>query len=346
MENKNVCAIIPCLNPDEKFIAGIENLRGAGFEYIIVVNDGSTEEYLPYFDRAAEMGCTVLRHNINLGKGRALKTAFNHYLNESKGCTGAVTVDADGQHTAEDVSRCAAVMKENPNCMIIGCRDFSSENVPKKSRVGNRVMCAVFKMFCGIDISDTQTGLHAMSNVIIPQLMEISGERFEYESNLLLDMKKKDISLKEVKIKTVYIEDNKSSHFRPVRDSVRIASIIIKFLASSLSTAILDFVLFALIISLLSFMRPIYGILISTVLARIASSFCNYIINKNLVFPGKSQRRAMVRYYALAAVVMGLSYVGVMALSYIGVDSVVAKIPVDLLLFVLSFTAQREWVFK
>ena len=346
IKNRDVCVIIPCLNPDEKFLHTVSDLLAAGFSYILVVNDGSDKDSMPCFEVAADIGCTVLRHHINLGKGRAHKTAFNHYLNDTRGCLGVVTVDADGQHKVEDIAACVQKMGENPAAMVLGCRNFDNENVPKKSRVGNRVMCAVFKMFCGIQISDTQTGLHAMANEILLLLMEIPGERFEYETNLLLDLKKKNIAFEEVEIETVYIEENKSSHFRPFKDTVRIAGIVVKFLLSSLSTAALDFVLFAAFAFLLSFMDPIYTILLATVLARVISSACNYLINKSLVFSTKTQGKTAVKYYILALFIMALSYGGVMALSYLGINSVVAKIPVDLVLFLISFTVQREWVFR
>ena len=176
-----ICIIIPSLHPDDKLLALLKNLREGGFSRIILVDDGSGEKYRSYFRAGEEeYGCVVLRHHVNCGKGRALKTAFNHYLNTMPDCVGVVTVDSDGQHRLDDIRKCADDMLEHPEALILGSRDFSQENVPTRSRFGNVMTRNVFRLLCGVKITDTQTGLRAMANPLIERFLTTKGERFEY----------------------------------------------------------------------------------------------------------------------------------------------------------------------
>ena len=129
----NVTAIVPSLNPDEKFLRVVEGLVAAGFESIILVDDGSRADCRVWFDRAMEHPqCTLLRHGKNLGKGRALKTAFNHFLSLENGHVGVVTLDGDGQHAMPDVVNCAKALEEHPRDLVLGVRVFTGDHVPAR----------------------------------------------------------------------------------------------------------------------------------------------------------------------------------------------------------------------
>ena len=225
---KNITVIIPSLNPDEKLQNTVNNLLSVGFTDIVCVNDGSREDCLGFFPKESA-NVTRLTHEFNRGKGAALKTAFAYLLQRRPNSIGAVTVDGDGQHAAKDVLRCVEQMVADKEKIILGCRDFSEPHVPKRSRYGNRITSGVFKLLCGMKLSDTQTGLRAFPAKYYTDMLEISGDRFEYETNMLLEMKARKIPYGEVKIETVYIEENKTSHFRPFKDSYRIYSLIFKF---------------------------------------------------------------------------------------------------------------------
>ncbi len=340
---------IPSLNPDEKLLDTIRQVKAAGFDTIVLVDDGSREDTRIYFDRAIQKyGCEVLRHYINLGKGRALKTAFNYILQTYPDCQGVVTVDADGQHKGEDVARCAQEMLEHPEALVIGSRDFRRDNVPFRSKFGNILTRNVFHILCGVRVEDTQTGLRALSRQCMTAFLPTKGERFEYEMNMLIDTKEKGIPIREVPIETVYIEENKSSHFNPVRDSLRVYSVFGRFLFSSLSSFLLDILLFALFIYWLKGPIPEYYILLSTVMARLLSSLYNFSINKNHVFRDRKQKQgAWIRYYILCLGEMLCSAVGVHYLyRLMKISEVAIKIVMDLLLFMVSFQIQRGWVFK
>lgn len=225
-----VTVVLPSLNPDEKLTAVLYELKEIGFDDIILVNDGSESSRLTYFPPDDDECCELLTHEVNRGKGAALKTAFACFLSSGRTSAGVVTVDGDHQHKAEDVRRCAEEMLKYPDSVILGVRDFSRHGTPLKSRAGNRLTSFVFRVFCGLRISDTQTGLRAIPRAYLSQLAAVEGERFEYETNMLLEMKRLNIPLRQVPIETVYIEGNASSHFHAVRDSFQIYRLIFRFL--------------------------------------------------------------------------------------------------------------------
>lgn len=184
----NIVIVIPCLNPDEKFLRTLQELTTHGFHHIIVVNDGSSEGYDCIFKEAVEKYQVVLlKHCINLGQGRACKTAYNYYYeNYRKSAIGIVQCDADGQHHIEDIENCALLLAKHPDKFILGTRDFDQKMVPFRSRFGNKCTSMVFRFLCGLKIEDTQSGLKGIPNIMIPALLETPGERFEYATSVLL----------------------------------------------------------------------------------------------------------------------------------------------------------------
>ncbi|MBQ8188626.1 MAG: bifunctional glycosyltransferase family 2/GtrA family protein [Lachnospiraceae bacterium] len=345
---EKIGVIIPSLSPDERLVTLVKELKEQGFLHILVVNDGSSADYDEFFNRTKEMGATVLRHVVNQGKGRALKTAFNFILEHWQDCTGAITIDSDGQHAVKDIIRCCEALMENPDCLIMGCRNFKQDNVPFKSSFGNILTSKVMKLLVGIAVSDTQTGLRAMSAPLMGKFLKVTGERFEYETNMLLCCKEETIAIKEVSIETIYYENNKSTHFRPFQDSVKIYGLFLKFIAASLSSSVIDLGIFTVGTLLLKDMFPGYYIIISTVIARVISSLYNFFVNRQTVFKSDDNLTAtMIKYYILAVVQMALSAAGVMIVfTLFGGNETLIKVIVDCLLFVISFQIQREWVFK
>ena len=224
-----VSVVLPSLDPDDKLVAVVDGLLEYGFSDIILINDGSKPENLHYFhDLAAQHPeITLLHHEVNKGKGAALKNAFRYVLQNRPDSLGVVTVDGDNQHHPEDTRTCCEKMLET-GCVVLGCRDFSQPDVPPRSRFGNRTTSAIFKVFVGMTISDTQTGLRAIPASYLNQLAEVYGDRFEYETNMLLAFKDQGIPFDEQKIRTVYIEENKSSHFHAIKDSWRIYKLIFR----------------------------------------------------------------------------------------------------------------------
>ncbi len=348
-----VSIIIPSLNPDEKLNQVVDSLIDAGFEDIILVNDGSDSNHMLPFKKACEYPqCTLLTHEVNMGKGRALKDAFNYCNDNRKDIAGVITVDGDNQHKAPDILKCAKEMLEHPHTVVLGVRDFSQDNVPPKSKFGNNMTSFVFKFACGLNISDTQTGLRAIPYELLKTFAEVKGERFEYETNMLLEFKQSNIAFREVKIETVYIEENASTHFNPIKDSLKIYGVIFKFLFSSIASSVIDLVMFTIITAILvTSTDKSVTTLCATVGARIISSLFNFTFNRKAVFKNKgSVKKSFIKYYILCVIQMLVSYGLVYAVSSLlslGVGlTTCAKAIIDTILFVISFQIQRNWVFK
>lgn len=313
------------------------------------MDDGSDERHRYYFEEALkEPQCFMIRHARNLGKGRAIKTAINYYLNNYEKMKGIVTVDADNQHHIDDIVKCSLKLLEDPDSLILGSRDFKGDHVPRSNRMGNRITSFVMTFLCGIRISDTQTGLRAMSNGSAGIFLDIEGERFEYETNMLIEAKRHGIPINEVPIRTVYIEENKSSHFNPLTDSYKIYALIIKYLSSSIGSVVIDLAVFSLVMFAVRTQPLEIGIPVSTVIARIASSLFNYFMNRRFVFRSvHSVSQTILKYYLLASFQMLLSIGGVYFLARnISVNATLIKMCVDVILFFISFQIQREWVFR
>ncbi len=354
----DVCIIIPSLNPDSGILNYIKELIENGFKKIILIDDGSREEYKAVFEEALKFDEVVLlTHSVNMGKGRALKDAFNYYysyIKNSKKNTlsnyrGVITVDSDGQHSVEDVIRLKETMESHPEALVLGCRDFDESTVPPKSKIGNKLTRIVLKLLIGGDVSDTQTGLRGIPDYLLEKFMVLYGERFEYETTMLIESIQSKIEIQEVKIKTIYINDNRETHFDPISDSIAIYRLIFstffKYIISSLSSFVVDYGLFCLLMIVLSVEPGQNKIWVSTIIARIFSSFFNYIVNKKLVFGETNGRQTIVYYYILCICQMLCSAYGVALLSKLVVAQI-SKIIVDTCLFLISFKIQRSLIFR
>ena len=355
-----ISVVLPSLDPDEKLHVVIDGLLAHGFTDIILVNDGSKQENLHYFEEEAAAHPDVihlLHHEVNKGKGAALKNAFGWFLENRPDGFGVVTVDGDNQHHPEDTLRCCEHMLQTGR-MVLGCRDFTLDHVPARSRFGNQTTSAIFKIFVGMTISDTQTGLRAIPRTDLEILSTIKGERFEYETNMLLAMKQNGIPFDEVKIRTVYIEENKSSHFHPIRDSWRIYKLILahffKYTLSSLASAAVDTSAYSILSWIFSrFFSGLALTAASGIIARVISSLLNFFLNKKLVFESNvSTSKAMLRYYMLAVPQMAVQVLltqGVYMLLGIpdtatGIRTLLYAV-VMTALYVISFMIQQRWVF-
>jgi glycosyltransferase involved in cell wall biosynthesis len=295
--------LIPAYEPNIRLINLINDLIDSCDYDIVVVDDGSGQEYKYIFDTVSSLGCTVLTHEKNRGKGAALKTGFR-YIQETKESTGVVTADCDGQHLPKDIIKIAEAVKDYKKALVLGTRRFVGK-VPFRSRFGNSVTRTIFSFVSGAKVYDTQTGLRGFSMEMLPWLCEIPGERFEYEMNMLLEAVPAGYSFYEIDIDTVYLEQNKSSHFRFLKDSISVYLPIIKFSMSSLTSAVLDLLL------LVIFQLFTSNLFLSVVGARVCSAVFNYTVNRYYVFSkfkDASIKRSLSRYTMLAIVVMLANY--------------------------------------
>ena len=226
---KNTAIVLPSLDPDEKFVGVVRGLVEKGFEHIVIVDDGSDAAHQEPFRKAeAYPQCVVLHHQGNKGKGRALKTAFTYVLRELPELDGVVTIDGDGQHLVEDIIACGDRMLREGDRVVLGARDFDAPGVPPRSVAGNKTTSRMFRLVYGIQIQDTQTGLRAIPRSLLEPFCKIEGERFEYETNMLLRMKHMGVSFSEQPIATVYDPEDYSSHYNALKDSWRIFKVMAK----------------------------------------------------------------------------------------------------------------------
>lgn len=331
--------LIPAYKPDMRLVSLVDELLAAELP-VLVVDDGSQPEQKPVFDALAERGIEVLRHAVNQGKGRAMKTGFNYLLLNHPELKGVVTADCDGQHTTRDILSVVNALREHPNDMIIGARKFTGK-VPMKSLLGNKITCGIFWFATGIRITDTQTGLRGFPMNTLERMMRLPGERYELEMNMLLALKDLNIHHTEVPIETIYIDNNSGSHFNPLRDGLRIFKQIITYMCSSLASWAVDYGVYILLLLL-----PL-GLAEATchVIARICSSLLNFKINQKAVFHVKSGKREFIMYIAMVVIALGIGTPLLALLTNIGWNALIAKICVDLLLFFFNYLVQREVIF-
>ncbi len=363
MKNLHDCVIlIPSLHPDELLPKYVSELNLAGFMRVLVVDDGSgeDEQYQSIFKELNEReGCQVIGYAENHGKGHALKYGINYIKSRWPDAPGIVTADSDGQHTAPDVEKVAKRMLEKPEALILGSRDFKEAGVPAKSLLGNRITSFFFYLLYGRRLPDTQTGLRGLPKKLWSMLLDVSGDRFEYELNMLIDCANQKVPFEIVPIQTIYLEQNRRSHFRAVRDSARIYGQLFgnffKYALSSILSFLIDWGVFTLFDKVLA-VRLFSGLFtvttgrrigLSTLIARLISAGFNFTVNKNVVFTGDTQKKgAAVRYIIVAAFVLLSSFGATWLLSSLmKVDEVIIKPVVDTVLYFVTYRLQKAWVF-
>ncbi len=342
--------IIPAFEPDERLIILLKELVANINTPIIIVNDGSGNKYNDIFKCAqplvASVGGTILQHDVNYGKGRALKTAFSYILNNYD-VVGVVTADSDGQHTPENIRNIICALEQNSHKLILGVRSFNSESVPWKSRIGNKLTEFAFKFVTGVHITDTQTGLRGIPVDFMRQLIDIKGERFEFEMRMLIDAAAR-LDIEELPITTIYdSKKNHQTHFNPLKDSIKIYIILFerfaRFIISSVSSSIIDLSLFSIFCFCFKNIEFKWYVTISTILARLLSATYNYIINYKFVFNStKSISNSAFSYGVLAGFQMLCSAVmaTVFCNLFMQVPEVIIKIIIDTLLFFISYYLQ------
>ncbi|MCM1174269.1 MAG: bifunctional glycosyltransferase family 2/GtrA family protein [Blautia sp.] len=336
--------VIPVYQPTMKLRELIEDLRFEWITKIVCVNDGSDAEYDGVFDQIGIMDkVCVLRHAVNMGKGRALKTAFNYILSEFPNQKMVITVDADGQHTTAAVEKVHDAFREEDN-IILGKREFtnieSKREIPFRSRFGNRLTRLVFNFLCNINISDTQTGLRVLPMAVLPGLIRVPGEKYEYETNCLLWCKDHSIGIKEVEIETIYEKNNESSHFNPLQDSIRIYIVIFKYMCSSILSVLIDYTVFFVLAGYSG------NVFLLTYLGRICASAVNFLVNRKLVFGAKGKiAMQAVKYFLLVFLSGTLSAVAVLKIQLIIKNLYISKVLVEMIIFFFNFYIQKNIVF-
>ena len=359
MRNRYI-ALIPAYEPERKLIGLTADLKEKGFD-IVVVDDGSGPEYKDIFGEL-EQQATVLTHSQNRGKGAALKTGLRYinkymaYTESVKTAAGTasvsgrdaviVTVDADGQHLPDDVLRVAEISANRRDALVLGSRALGRD-IPARSRFGNTVTRHVYSAATGVRVHDTQTGLRAFHRSLIPRLLEIEGDRYEYEINMLMKLAAEGVPVIEERIETVYENNNSGSHFRTVRDSFRVYKEILKFSASSLASFAVDYCMYALLLAATGAAGIANGLIVSNIGARLVSGTVNYTLNKKLVFRSRTGfAKSAAQYVMLAAFILAGNTIVLSTLAgTLGINSLAAKLITEAVFFAISWTVQKYVIF-
>lgn len=336
--------LIPAYKPDEALLRTLKALFSTGHR-LLVVDDGSGEAYADIFEKAAAYA-TVLHQNPNQGKGAALKRGIRYAEENLPECRYLVTADADGQHTPSDILRLIEHLKAEGG-FVIGARKMEGK-VPLRSRFGNAMTRFVFLVAGGKKCSDTQTGLRGFTRELFPFMQNIKGERYEYEMNVLMQCAQNGIAIKEIPIRTVYENNNESSHFHAIKDSFRIYktiflnSMLIRYGLSAVFCFLIDYT------ALEIFEHYISVKALPTLLARCISSPVNYLINRKLVFHSNANKAASISGYIALVVAMAFVKSGLITLLYdtLGFKLIFADILVEIVLFISNFIIQKLVIFR
>lgn len=338
-----VILLVPAYKPTQILFDLAKELSASDIiSEIIIIDDGCGTSFKDLFVIISSVPkVTVLTHAANMGKGRSIKTGVNYIVNMFDDYEAIITADADGQHKTADIILLAQrSIKTTDHDLILGCRTFD-KNVPARSQIGNALTRKIFKFLIGLDIKDTQTGLRSVPRKNLIRLLQVEGERYEYETHMLLEAKTDNWKIEQIDIQTVYIENNKSSHFNPITDSMKIYFLIFRFLGSSILSSSLDFSLFAF------FTYLKMPVMTSVLSARFISGWVNFYLNRQHVFKNKKHiLRPLVRYWSLVFFMGLLSSTLISALENIIPHVLIAKILVESILFIGSFSIQKEFIFS
>jgi glycosyltransferase involved in cell wall biosynthesis len=333
--------LIPAYQPGHALIEVVRELSKSPVSTIIIVDDGSGSHYQATFEQVGNMaGVTVLRHAENLGKGAALKTGMRHILRKHPHATGVVTADADGQHLPADIQRVCRRLEESPGSLIMGVRGFEGK-IPFRSKFGNEVTKRVMRVVLGRNLSDTQSGLRAIPRPLMEQLLKVPASGYEFELEMLVAAKHLGVEVAEQPIRTIYEPANPSSHFHPVRDSMRIYFVLLRYSLISILSSALDNLLFYLA---LHWGASLIGAQLG---ARVVSVLFNYsAVRKAAFHSGEAHRVVLPRYLALVGMNVLLSYAGIRLLTgAFPLSLFAAKVLAETLLFFVNFAVQRDLVF-
>ena len=341
---KNIAVLIPAYDPESALVSMAQGLIALGFKKLLVVDDGSHKQHKEVFSALTQLNqVSIIHHARNLGKGAALKAGFNFILVNWPDIEVVITADADGQHAPEDVLRVAETSITHPLALVLGVRQFH-RNIPWRSYVGNCLTLLVFRLFTGMKVSDTQTGLRAWPKAFCLEALTIDINGYDFEMESLVQAKGRlaeESGIIEVPIRTIYEEGNKSSHFDPIFDSMRIYFVFLRYSGLAIINAITDYLIFLFCFS------QTRNLALSQVLGRAATTLLAFILARNVVFNSSAKWQLSLLKYVMLVIASGsLSYGMIHMLHFrLGVNVVAAKLFTEGILFLGNFAVQRDFVF-
>jgi glycosyltransferase involved in cell wall biosynthesis len=348
MTNEGLVLLIPAYRPaaalpeliTEVLSADTSGCIGA----VLIVDDGSGPDFAGTFQCAqADPRVSVIRHATNLGKGAALKTGINYALVTWENAAGIVTADADGQHSPADILRVAQTLACNPERLVLGIRQFDAK-VPFRSHFGNNLTRFVFRALTGKTLADTQTGLRGWPRKYCMECLKIPINGYDFEMECLLRLNSGNAesqAILQVPVQTIYLDNNQSSHFNPVLDSMRIYFVFLRYCATAALAAIVDSLTFYLVY------RAYGGIALAQVAGRALAVAMAFVLARKVVFKANvAVAGSLVKYLALVVLVGLVSYSMIRFFNgRLNVPILPAKLASEGLLFLGNFAIQRDFIF-
>ncbi|MCB9498026.1 MAG: glycosyltransferase [Erysipelotrichaceae bacterium] len=218
MIHEDVIILIPSYEPEENIIFLTKQLSEEGYP-LLVINDGSSRNYDAIFDEV-EKYAKVISYDKNKGKGYALKYGINHIRKNCPNVNYVITADGDGQHSIKDIGKVYHKLTET-NELVFGVRHFDRD-VPFRSRFGNSFSKFTRSLTTKEYIPDDQCGLRGFSRKYFRKLLKINGQKYDYEMNVLMLFQLRHYPINYLDIETIYLDQNKASHFAPFKDTARI----------------------------------------------------------------------------------------------------------------------------
>ncbi len=340
---QSVAVVIPAFRPNENLIKLIEQIRRQFHQTIIVVDDGNQDQSI--FAKLKDV--VLLHHQKNQGKGAALKTAFRYILENLDHIEGVVTADADGQHPATDIQRFVQLLDQDNRPFYMATRTFD-RRTPLTNRLGNLITRKIFSWVTGQTLLDTQNGLRGIPRWLLPSLIKIPQNRYDYEMAMLKDVATQKTTIIQVPTQTIYAQEGAVSSFKPWKDSVMIYRILLKSFIRFLFVAVTSFILdYALYLFFYEFIESSWRVILSVVFARLISGVINYALNRFYSFQSNAKFiKSGLQYLFLFFIILTASAFGTDFIVYLGLSHTIAKPLVDMVLFFVSYQVQKRYIFN
>lgn len=339
--------ILPNFYNDSQFFEKVDCLIDEGFSNLICVDCNLEKKEILESKKSYKENIKILSSEKKLKKGEYLKFVFSYIKNNfSEDLKGIITISSFISSTVQDLKLLIENFELSKNALVLGCRKLK-EKSSLSEKFEKWFYSLFYKFASGKKCSDSQSDFRIYPLNILDLALSEEGENYDYEMNLLMDISH-ICDVKECVISTHYEKNSKSPFFNKYKDSINIFIRFIKFTLSSMTSSLVDYAVFLLLVFLLAFMPKSVSILLATFVARVCSALTNFIINRKWSFNNKTHKsvgKELFRFGVVFIVKILLSSGFVYLLSRFNISLLILKIFVDTLLFFLSYTIQRNWVF-
>ncbi len=343
--NNEILIIIPAFNPPIDLFEKLLSKLDGSFKNVLIVNDGSDDKFNDFFKKL-EKKWRVLRHEYNLGKGEAIKTAYRYALDNYKEVLAYVVIDCDNQHDIEDMVNCCKSAIKHPDSLVIGVRDFSLDNVPFKSKTGNKITRLMFKWLFNKNITDTQTGLRAISPNLANKFINVSGSRYNYELKCLILCCEENIPIVEVPIKTIYIENNKESRFNPLKDSYIIYKEFFNYYLRLFIPYVLSLIIFLIVFYFMNSNNDLKAILLVNIISGIINIIMNIFLNYRSIYKHNNISNNLVYILKKILKIFIAGFFIYIGYNLLNMNLLLSKVIVDIVFTIVLFYVFRNVGFK